>query len=195
MDKAKARPHGFLERLSEKQRARRVRFGRPGATSVVQEAFDLLAERLHSRYLGTTLRTSHAMWLALETARGELSARGAISAAQSQHLKDCLARDLDHFAAVIARGSLPAIEELRRTAATNGHFGALGYLLEVLDAAGVLVYRVSAAPGSTAMRRAGELTCAGRLSCAQCDGTTRSACSRVVEPCRECGGKVFSRSP
>jgi len=196
MDKAnKLELQTSLQPPSELRRVRQVRFGRPGSTSVVQEAFDMLAQRLHARYLAMTPPTFHDMWMALESARVEISAGGAISEAQSQQLKECLARDLNHLAAIIARGSLRAIDDLHRAAAAKGHCGALRYLLEVLDVAGVGVYRISGDARASAVRRAEELTCAGNLLCVQCGHTTASTRSRIVEPCSECGGRAFFRSP
>lgn len=174
-------------------RPRRIQFGNANATSLRQQAFDRLAQLLRVGYRARSTNPVTSLWIALEHAREELAARGAVSEAQSHHLKDCIARDLNHLAALVARGPRGAIEDLHRYAARSD--GALAVLLEVIDTAGGGIYRMSADCRSSAVRRAGEITCAGSISCASCRHGLRVARSWIVEPCTECGGRTFSKAP
>jgi hypothetical protein len=159
-----------------------------------QQAFDVLVERLRQRYACAPRRTSRSLWSALEEARLELASGGGLSEALSIHLRDCVARDLHHLAAVVVRESRGTVQELGRSPSKRAE-GTQGLLLDVLDMAGDGIYRLASGNDRSAERRAGEVTCAGAVSCVRCGRVLRSPRSWSVQPCPDCGGKSFLKSP
>lgn len=186
--RASAQPH-----RDQGERPRRVRLAAASLPCAKVAAFDRLAQELQTRYSPAEGRALRDLWTALEAARRDLAASGTVSEAQSRQLKDCIARDLEYFGALIARGPQYARERLRRRFARGD--GALPALLTVLEKSGDAIYALPQESPAGAERRAGEVTFAGKLSCTHCRLAVFIECSAIVEPCRACGGRAFTRAP
>jgi len=162
------------------------------ARSLLEDSFDRLAAKALQRFRESTPRTFHSLWVAIEAARADVYAAGLVGEAQSRRLQEALIRDLARLATMIARGPVVARERLARAAAEER--GALGSLLEILDLSGDAIYRISDDATNAVQRRAGDVTCAGTLACAQCGRVEKLPGSRVVLPCRECGSRSLIKS-
>jgi hypothetical protein len=111
-------------------------------------------------------------------------ATGATSEQQAKLLRDCVSRDIAQLASLLVRGERRETSAVARLAQQRG---PLRLLLEALRLSGDAIYRLAGESGRVELRRAGEVTCAGTLSCPQCGTTHRSTHALLVLPCTGCG--------
>jgi hypothetical protein len=137
-----------------------------------------------SRYAISQAHSSRELWAALDAACDALAATGATSEPQAKLLRDCVSRDIAQLASVLVRGHRREAGAIARLAQQRG---PLRLLVEALRLSGDAIYRLAGESGRVELRRAGEVTCAGTLSCAQCGATHRSTQSLLVVSCVECG--------
>lgn len=178
-------PHG------ERAGARRVASRAATTGTLLARAYDRLAERFVEHFEHRGPRTFQGLWNALASAREALVAEGTITETQGQRLQEWVVRDLEHLAAVLVRGPRSAAGEARELAALSP--GALPSLLAVLDGSGDALYRAASHARGPGIRRAGEVTCAGIVSCTQCGRTQRLAASTRLEHCGGCQATTFAR--
>jgi hypothetical protein len=154
-------------------------------------AFDRLASRFLLCFRARAACSYQGLWDALGEARRALVEEGALTEAQAQRVQEWLVRDLEHLAAVLVRGTRGVAAETRDAARAAP--GALASLLDVLERSGDALYRAATHSRGPALRRGGEVTCAGSLACTQCGRPLRLAATSQLEPCRGCGGTTYSR--
>lgn len=156
-----------------------------------EEGFDRLAERFLVRFRGSRARNFHALWVALDRARQDVAGDGTLGVAASRRLYECACRDLTQMASLVVRGPRGEGHRLRET--TRDH-GAVHALFKALQLSGDAIYRVAGEAGRSETRRAGDITCAGGLSCVDCGATRHSRYTTTVGTCRHCMGKVFVKN-
>jgi hypothetical protein len=172
--------------------ARRVA-SQAGATGTVNaRAFDLVAARFLETFRVRARRGYPEIQDALGMAREALVMHGTLTQSQAQRVQEWLVRDLEHLAASMVRGSRGAAAEVR--AGLRRSPGALGSLLDALEGSEDAVHHVAAHVRGPELRRVGEVTCAGMLSCAECGRPQRLAASTQLEPCRGCRGTSYLRA-
>ena len=177
--------------LATRTGARRVA-SRAGPTGTLHaRAFDRMAARFHEEFGVCAPRTWQGIRDTLAAARSGLVADGTLTESQAARVQEWLERDLEHLAAALVRGARNAAEESRAAAATSP--GAYASLLGVLETSGDAVYRAATRARGPALRRVGEVTCAGVVACTQCGRPQRLAASARLDPCRGCQGTVFAR--
>jgi len=137
-----------------------------------------------SRYATSREHSSQELWAALDAACDALATSGAASEPQAKLLRDCVSRDIAQLASVLVRGDRREANAIARLAQQRG---PLRLLVEALRLSGDAIYRLAGESGRVELRRAGEVTCAGTLSCPQCGATHRSTQSLLVMPCAGCG--------
>lgn len=172
--------------------ARRVASRAATTGSLHARNYDRMAKRFLAFFQARAPRTFQGMWDAMGAARHELVADGTLSEGQAQRLQEWLVRDLEDLAAARVRGSRAAVEEARSCAALD--VGALAALLAVLDDSGDVAQRAASHARGLRLRRVGEVTCAGALTCTQCGRAQRLAASTRLEPCRLCHGGTYTRA-
>lgn len=153
--------------------------------------YEHVVARLLSRYSASKAHTSRELWAALDDACHALVVAGTSSDEQAKLLRACVSRDLAHVASVLVRGEGAREKGILRLAQ---HRGPVRMLVEALRLSGDAIYRLAGEAGRVELRRAGEVTCAGTLSCPQCGTTHRSTQSLVVTPCAGCGAAEHAKA-
>lgn len=155
-----------------------------------EEMYDRLAENFARHFEASGTKTPEALEAALDSARAQLTAAGAVTHQQGERLKGFLQRDIERTAQALAgaeRNVAQRLDPARLEA------GALASIASALAPAGDAL-RALARDGQRALeQRTGEVTSAGTLACGSCGHTMRLRRTGTVPPCPHCRATRFRK--
>ncbi len=159
-----------------------------GSDKEEADQYDEMAAKFKELFEAGAEKSSEFAQIAMEKARKQLTAAGAVSEEQGKNFKKFLERDFSSMAETFR-------DEARiKLNPTRLGTGALASISSLLEAAGSALTGAAVKAKESLSCRSGEITAAGTLTCAACGHEMHFKKTGRIPPCPKCHKTEFKKS-